>query len=519
MAEEVQTTEKSIFPNLGILSNTSLEGLRPEVQDQLQRDATKRMFLGGLLSGGNFGVAFQSAVGVPNDYFARQQQILAQQQQAERDRAAAAAYQPTRAPFDANSQQVGMLSEQLRGLSPEDIQYESGRIVNTAMGAVPRVFNPAIAMQNALPIIARSDPTKMAEALKTMRPYSIEAGSQMRDPFTNKVIGYTPGGVEKGQQIQFDPTTGAEKVVDLPGAVESISRRALAEKGAAARFELKPVVENGQEVLRSVYELSGADKQNALERAQGDVAGLEREIKNTKPTETNRLAILNQELEKAKNQVTSLGGQNAAPVSKLSAPEAAYQAGWEKIRDTAYKSYQTASDRAGTLQSLQNIMNRPDFDTNAFSSYKNQISGFLNAAGIATDKQKQFLNSAAGFRQALNTIAAQAVTDLSGSTSNFDLEFSQGRFAKFEDPKQANQYAIDLMAASDARKKEYYNFVNENRTPDVNQKWQQSEAGKTSIFDSKKMSKYLPVVGTVKEGQYKGLNVYQLPTGEQKIYP
>lgn len=232
MAEEVQATEKSIFPNLGILSNTSLEGLRPEVQDQLQRDATKRMFLGGLLSGGNFGVAFQSAVGVPNDYFARQQQILAQQQQAERDRAAAAAYQPTRAPFDANSQQVAMLSEQLRGLSPEDIQYESGRIVNTAMGAVPRVFNPAIAMQNALPIIARSDPTKMAEALKTMRPYSIEAGSQMRDPFTNKVIGYTPGGVEKGQQIQVDPATGAEKVVDLPGSVESIARRAMATESA-----------------------------------------------------------------------------------------------------------------------------------------------------------------------------------------------------------------------------------------------------------------------------------------------
>lgn len=232
MAEEVQATEKSIFPNLGILSNTSLEGLRPEVQDQLQRDATKRMFLGGLLSGGNFGVAFQSAVGVPNDYFARQQQILAQQQQAERDRAAAAAYQPTRAPFDANSQQIGMLSEQLRGLSPEDIQYESGRIVNTAMGAVPRVFNPAIAMQNALPIIARSDPTKMAEALKTMRPYSVEAGSQMRDPFTNKVIGYTPGGVEKGQQIQVDPATGAEKVVDLPGSVESIARRAMATESA-----------------------------------------------------------------------------------------------------------------------------------------------------------------------------------------------------------------------------------------------------------------------------------------------
>jgi len=227
MAEE----NKSFFPNIGILSDTSLQGLSSEVQDQLQRDATKRMIIGGLLSG-RPDIGFQSAVGVPTDYFARQQQILGQQQQAERDRAVAASYQPTRAPFNQDSEQAGMLAKQLRGLSPEDIQYESGRIVNTAMGVVPRQFNPAAFMTNALPVIARSDPTKMAEALKSMRPYTVEAGSQIRDPFTGQVTGYAPSSTEKNQQIQIDPVTGKEKVVDLPGAIESLTRRATATEGA-----------------------------------------------------------------------------------------------------------------------------------------------------------------------------------------------------------------------------------------------------------------------------------------------
>jgi len=509
--------------NLGLLSEASLEGLKPEVKDALQQQATKQFFVGSLL-GGDPSMAFRSATSVPADYFARQQQILSQQQQAERDRAVASAYQPTVPPFNKGSEQVKMLGDQLEGLSPQDVEYESSRIFNTGMGVVPRKFNPASFMENVLPIIGRTDPTKMAETIKNMRPYSVEGGNVLMDAFTNKPLSYVPS-MDKGEEPVFDSRGNIVGVKNLEGKVTAIKERALAEKEAAAAFEFKPVVENGQEVLRSAAELAGVDRKANLDRAQGDVAGLQRQIAeinklpSTDATKNQRLSILNQELTKAQEQVKTYGGASPAPVSKLSAPEAAYQGGWEKIRDSAYKGYEIANGRSGTLQSLQNIMNRPDFDTNAFTNYKTQLAGVLKASGLANEQQKQFLNSAAGFRQGLNTIAAQSVAELSGSTSNFDLEFSQGRFAKIEDPKQANQYAIDLMAASDARKKEYYNFVNQNRTPDVNQRWQQTEAGKTSIFDSKKMSKYLPVVGTVKEGQHKGLSVYQLPSGEQKIYP
>ena len=163
-------------------------------------------------------------------------------------------------------------------------------------------------------------------------------------------------------------------------------------------------------------------------------------------------------------------------------------------------------------------MNRPDFDTNAFSGYKGQITAVLNAAGLATDKQKAFLNNQTSFRQAVNDFAVNAVSELSGATSDRDIQFGKERFVTLTDPKLANQYAIDLMAASDKRKQDFYNYVHGNRDPDVIQKWQQSEQGKASIFESPSMRKYLPQ-STVNDGPYKGQTAYKLPDGTVKVFP
>jgi hypothetical protein len=373
------------------------------------------------------------------------------------------------------------------------------------------------ALQSTLGMAGNTAQPRIVENLKAMQTqFRPETGEQVTPG--GRTVGVTPLSDKSGMQRSYDPVTKQWTFSAAPGATEAISALTTAEKGAAAKFELKPVFENGQQVLRPVYKLSGEEEKAALDRAKGDVAALKREISLTKPTETGRLAILNQELQKAQSQATSFGGPTSPPVSQLSAPEAAYQGGWEKIRDNAYKGYEIATGRSGTLQSLQNIMNRPDFDTNAFTNYKTQLAGVLKASGIANEQQKQFLNSAAGFRQGLNTIAAQSVSELSGSTSNFDLEFSQSRFATITDPKQANQYAIDLMAASDARKKDFYNYVQNNRTPDVTQKWQQTEQGKASIFETPSMRKYLPSSQVI-DGPYKGQTAYKMPDGTVKVFP
>jgi hypothetical protein len=71
MAEE----SKSFFPNIGILSDSSLLGIDPAMQDQLQREASKRMLIGGLLSG-RPDIGFQSAIGTASDYATSQQRLM-----------------------------------------------------------------------------------------------------------------------------------------------------------------------------------------------------------------------------------------------------------------------------------------------------------------------------------------------------------------------------------------------------------------------------------------------------------
>jgi hypothetical protein len=94
MAEE----SKSWFPNIGILSDSSLIGIDPAMQDQLQREASKRMLIGGLLSG-RPDIGFQSAIGTANDYAASQQRLMdlaEKQRQLQEESAWSAKYNPTK---------------------------------------------------------------------------------------------------------------------------------------------------------------------------------------------------------------------------------------------------------------------------------------------------------------------------------------------------------------------------------------------------------------------------------------
>jgi hypothetical protein len=508
--------EKSWFPNIGILSESSLLGIPAEMQDQLQREASKRMLIGGLLSG-RPDIGFQSAIGVPNDYFARQQQILSVNQQDQRNRAVAAATLPTRlgATQSGEMNQLQALANQegvpISEIDPLTIQ---GLASNRNL---PREFNPAIFSKIATPLVAATDPTKLPQYLKDLRPTASQPGDIFRDVYTNKLTAVNPPALEKAQEYVYDSLGNITGVRNLEGRAQAVKEIATAEKGAAAQFEFQDVVENGQTVLRSKYDLSGVDKKAALDRANADVAGLQREISRTNPTETGRLAILNQELQKAQGQVTSLGG-TSAPVSKVSAPEAAYANSWEQTAKSARTGYESSKKNAVALQSLQNIFNRPDFGTNAFTGYKSQIISVLQPLGLSTEQQNKFLTSATGARQALNDFAVNNVSELSGATSDRDIIFGKERFATLTDPTAATRYAIDLMEATNNRKKAYFDFVQNNRTNDVEQKWSQSPEGSASIFESAKMRKYLPS-SVIQSGEYKGQTAYKMPNGEVKVFP
>lgn len=501
--------------NLGLLSDASLEGLSDKEKTALQEQATKQFLVGSLL-GGDPSMAFRSALSVPADYAARQNQITAMNQLAATGRARNASMVPTTMGVTPGSEQSAMLAQDVADFGPDAIRTAQALYSNPNL---PRELNKTLYAKNVAQVLAGTDPTKWAEFEKNVRPQAMEPGSVITDPFNpTKILSQLPGGIEKGMQWGVNATTGKPEIQLMPGFAEATGQRISAEEAAKAGFVFEKVKDPN---TGATYYVS------KKQMAGGQVAP------TTPPVATQPAQPPASVKPQAGNQTTPpqipgfVPGVDIAPrqnplvsqfMAEQSTPEADFQSSWKQVKDDAYKGWKTASDRSSTLQSLQNIMNKPDFDTNAFSNYKSQLAGVLNASGIATEQQKQFLNNATSFRQALNTIAAQNVTDLSGSTSNFDLEFSQGRFATIKDTKQANQYAIDLLAASDARKRDFYNFVNSNRTPDVAQKWMESEKGKASLFESPTMRKYLPS-STVTDGPYKGQTAYRMPDGTVKVFP
>lgn len=211
MAEEVQTTEKSWFPNLGILSNSALEGLTPDVQDQLQREATKRIALGGLLSGGNFGMAFQSAVGTPNDYMQNQSRLMdikeKQRQQQELD-VFRQTYQPK--PIDAASRAMA-------GGGGPTLQAAQNQktILNTPLDI-------DAALQSTLGMAGNPAQPRIVENLKAMQtPFVPELGA-FRTP-GGRIVGTVPLADKSGVTRQYDSQTGQWKYGTGVGAPEAIS--------------------------------------------------------------------------------------------------------------------------------------------------------------------------------------------------------------------------------------------------------------------------------------------------------
>lgn len=508
------------LPSIGLLSDSSLQGIDEATRNKLQSEATGRFLLGSLLSG-RPDIGFQSAIGTANDY-TQSQTRLADLEQKKQIRNLAQGYmRPIGVGLEEGSEQEQMLSSQMAGMGAEAGQKTVQALASNQN--IPRKFDQRGFFDAVQPLMA-AEPTKLSEMLKNIRATPSEPGAVFRDPFSNKITSVNPPRLEAGEEYVYNGRGDIVGLRNLAGKVEAIKERTVAEKGAAAQFEFKPVVENGQEVLRSAAELAGVDKKANLTRAEGDVAGLQRQIAeinklpSTDATKNQRLAILNQELTKAQEQVKTYGGASPAPVSKLSAPEAAYQQSWEKAEKSARTGYEQSKKNAVALQSLQNIFNRPDFGTNAFTGYKSQIISVLQPLGLSTEQQNRFLTSATSARQALNDFAVNNVSELSGATSDRDIIFGKERFATLQDPTAATRYAIDLLEATNNRKKAYFDFVQNNRTNDVEQKWSQSPEGSASIFETPKMRQYLPS-SVVKDGEYKGQTAYLLPNGDVKVFP
>ena len=193
----------------------------------------------------------------------------------------------------------------------------------------------------------------------------------------------------------------------------------------------------------------------------------------------------------------------------------AQQGGYEPILKDAYTGYTTANARKATLEQLSSLA--ANLDTNKFTAAKAELTGYLNALGVTGPQAQQFLANVQTFRQGLNSLAAANFKDMTGAISNFDVQFTLSRQPQLTDTKESNQFNLDVLRATDKRRQEFYRFVQQNPTPDVLLRWEQSDQGKKSIYEDPLLRRYLPTA-EVKSGAQKGKTAYQLPDGTWKVF-
>ena len=221
MAEE----SKSWFPNIGILSDSSLIGIDPAMQDQLQREASKRMLIHGLLSG-RPDIGLQSAIGTANDYAASQQRLMdltEKQRQLQEESAWSAKYNPTK---------YQETSPEFAGpVSPDVSAYQSRIGQARATGRPTADINAAL---RDLTTMRSPRQAAMLEGFKASLPKMGEGGTLI-----------APGGEYLGTAPQFSPSQGIVygtrtdeqgRIVpfsqEIPGAIQTRGRMTGAETRA-----------------------------------------------------------------------------------------------------------------------------------------------------------------------------------------------------------------------------------------------------------------------------------------------
>jgi hypothetical protein len=437
--------------------------------------------------------------------------------------------------MDVQGQQAQMLADQEAGMgstAPTIAALQSNP-------NIPRQLDAAEYARRLPGIIAQAGPRaklgnleKILETQLKLAPTVSE--NAILDPLTKQPIGFLPQ-VRDGiaQQLSIDASgqiTGS--AVPLTGYQQARVATSVPQASQNMQLTNLPGGRIGAQVLPGALDaVQSLSASEALGKSQGEL--IEVTLQDGSKVQVPKSQFLpggnqpraaqpnvqpsGQAAPTAPTLPSATTGGIAGTPSAPSAAQIALNESYKPILTDAYAGYKLASGRSGTLQSLRNALSNPNFDTNAFTPAKVALTSFLNATGVTGQNANQFLKDASAFRQGLNTIASQSVSELPGAISNFELQFAQSRFGTLTDPKQANLYAIDLMEVSDKRKRDFYNFVQKNPRPDVIEAWQNSPQGSQGIFEDPKLRKYLPQ-RPVATGANKGKTAYNLPSGEWVVF-
>lgn len=201
-------------------------------------------------------------------------------------------------------------------------------------------------------------------------------GLRMYDPQTQSSY------VQVGDQRL--PDTGWVTPGQAPGAVY---------EAAGARKQGEQAAETGQG--QGVLPARTPAQIDSARRAEGDVAALDREIKSTKPTETNRLAILNQERAAAQQRLQQAGGPVTAGTGGVPVTGGA----GAQMPGESYAAYKERLKREGAVSTAaaeSNIKLNQEERSNFLTYEEKEIVPKADAGGSISQTRKSQLKGPDG---------------------------------------------------------------------------------------------------------------------------
>jgi hypothetical protein len=401
MAEE----SKSWFPNIGILSESSLLGIPSDMQDQLQREASKRMLIGGLLSG-RPDIGFQSAIGTANDYAASQQRLMdlaEKQRQLQEESAWTAKYNPTK---------YQETSPEFAGpVAPDVSAYQSSIGRARAAGLPTADVNAAL---RDLTTMRSPRQAAMLEGFKASLPKMGEGGTML-----------APSGQYLGTVPQFSPSQNMIYGADVTAS------------GQFAPYSMP--IPNGEKGRAAA---TAAETRAREENTYRDI---------TTPSGGKSFAFPSEIRGGAIGGAGGAGGtgggltQTASDIAKNKAAEEDYVA----FSKTAYENAQTAPTRKQSAEFLYSAADK--MDPNAATPFFAETAGYLRVIPGVGDKYDSFVGDYKLMNQTRAKNILSGFQSIKGNANPQEVKIAEDAANNpVKDPKWTTKWISALeIAASD----------------------------------------------------------------------
>jgi hypothetical protein len=494
-----------------IVGRENIESLPADMQEQARSAATREFWINTILGGKGFASGLQGA-----------REVIPSIQAAEQRRQLQNIARTSTVPvgginvrdFTTPGGQGDLLLQQQEafGQDPVAAQMTDQALMRNA----PRQFSPQLYAQNVSQFAALRDPKLAVEMAEASSPKFNEQGIGVS---FGQPVASLPISRDNTQQ-RFNLQTGQIEAAPIAGIQQA--RRAAAIPSLAPNIEFTPtggaqVVPGATTAVQSLAQAETSGRQAGESPYRTRTVTLEDGTKVEMP-EPEWMRLFGGSQQPAAGQpTTSPTGGLPGAVSAISPMQTERLGTYKSMLESARTGNEVATKRAGTIQQLRNALNNPNFDTGAITPFKTNMTNLLSSFGVTGDRAQSFLTSSASFRQAVNDLTMGSLAELVGAISNFEIDFSQKRFGTITDPTQANMYALDLLEAADKRRRDYFNFVNKNPSPDVQELWNNSAEGQRSLFEDPKLRKWLPQA-PIQSGPQKGKTAHQLPSGDWVVF-